>query len=191
VQPADLVRLTDNGQKKVKFRAGEIVYSGDKASAMVYVMCGQEAMARSAILAEQKTDGDYSTAASSGYYSKAASSGDSSTAASSGDYSTAASSGYYSKAASSGYSSTAASSGDYSKAASSGDYSTAEQKGISGIAAAIGANVRGKAGENGLLILTWWDDSAKRFRACVGDVGIAGIEADTWYEVKDGKLVKS
>ena len=49
-----------------KFRAGEIVYSGDKASAMVYVLCGNEAMARTQILAEKKSQGYYSTAASSG-----------------------------------------------------------------------------------------------------------------------------
>jgi hypothetical protein len=50
--------------------------------------------------------------------------------------------------------------------------------------------VRGKAGENGLIVLTWWDAAAKRFHACVGEVGIDGIESDTWYEVKDGKLSK-
>ena len=147
VQPQDLVRLTDNGDTKVKFRRGEIVYCGDLAGAMTYVMCGKNAMERAAILAS----GNFV----SGNYSRATSSG------------------------------------DYSLATSSGNSSRAEQKGTSGIAAAIGSNVRGKAGENGLLILTWWDAPAKRFRACVGEVGIDGIEADTWYVVKDGKLVKS
>jgi hypothetical protein len=289
VQPGDLVRLTDNGQNKVKFRTGEIVYSGDKAGAMVYVMCGQEAMARAAIFAEKKSGdysrsaisgdysrsaisgdysrsaisgdysrsaisgnysssassgnysssassgnysssaisgyysssaisgylsssascGDYSSSASSGEYSRSASSGNSSRSASSGNYSSSASSGYYSSSASSGdysrsascgdYSSSAscgdysssASSGEYSSSASCGNYSSSEQVGKCGIAAAIGDNARGKAGENGLLILTWWDDSDKRYRACVGEVGIDGIEADTWYEVKGGKLSKA
>jgi hypothetical protein len=172
VQPQDVVRLTDNGQTKIKFRQGEIVYSGNKAAAISYVMCGKEAMERSALGAKGKavTNGDCSTAASSGYYSKAASSGYSSTAASSGDSS---------KAASSGYS---------SKAASSGDRSTADQEGKSGIATAIGTNVRAKAGENGLIILTWWDDKAERYHACVGEVGTGGIEAGVLYEVVDGKL---
>jgi hypothetical protein len=173
VQPQDLVRLTDDGNTKVKFRRGEIVYCGDLAGAMTYVMCGKTAMKRAAILASGNfSSGYYSRATSSGYYSRATSSGDYTRATTSGDYSLATSSG------------------DYSLATSSGDYSKAEQKGASGIAAAIGHNVRGKAGENGLLILTWWDEPAKRFRACVGEVGIGGIEADTWYEVKNAKLSK-
>ena len=183
VQPQDLVRLTDNGDTKVKFRRGEIVYCGDLAGAMTYVMCGKNAMERAAILASGNfVSGNSSRATSSGYYSLATSSGNSSLATSSGNYSLATSSGD---------SSLATSSGNSSLATSSGNSSRAEQKGTSGIAAAIGSNVRGKAGENGLLILTWWDAPAKRFRACVGEVGIDGIEADTWYVVKDGKLVKS
>lgn len=83
---------------------------------------------------------------------------------------------------SSGYYSTAASSGYGSKAASSGGYA--------GIAASIGNRGTVRAGENGLLICTYWDDDAKRYRACVGEVGIDGIEADTDYRVEDGKLVK-
>ena len=169
VQPEDFIRLSDGENIKIKMRRGEVVYCGNKAEALARVMCGKEAMERAQL---------------------AASSGDSSKAASSGNYSTSASSGDSSKAASSGNYSTAASSGDSSTAASSGSYSTAEQKGSSGISAAIGANVRAKAGENGLLILTWWDGQAKRFRACVGEVGIDGIEADAWYKVENGKLVK-
>ena len=178
VQPGDFVRLTDGGNVKVKLHRGEVVYCGNKAEALARVMCGKEALEKAQFEAQNYS----STAASSGYSSTAASSGNSSTAASSGNSSTAASSGNYSKAASSGDSSTAASSGYYSKA---------EQKGKSGIATAIGDQVQGKAGENGLLILTWWDEPAKRSHACVGEVGIDGIEADTWYKVVDGKLVKA
>jgi len=214
VQPDDFIRLSDGGDIKIKMRRGEVVYCGNKAEALARVMCGKEAMERAKLDA---SSGDASTAASSGYASTAASSGHTSTAASSGHASKAASSGDASTAASSGHASKAASSGDYSKAASSGDYSTAassgdystaassgyastaassgyyskaEQKGSSGIAAAIGDNVRAKAGENGLLILTWWDVPAKRFRACVGEAGIDGIEADAWYKVENGKIVK-
>jgi hypothetical protein len=143
------------------------------------------------------SSGDYSTAASSGHSSTAASSGHSSTAASSGDSSKAASSGHYSKAASSGHSSTAASSGDSSKAASSGysskavtsgHSSTAASSGHSGIAATIGHNGHAKAGPNGLVIVTYWVEAERRYRACVGNVGEGGILPDTWYCVVDGKL---
>ena len=119
----------------------------------------------------------------------AASSGDGSTAASSGHNSKAASSGHNSKAASSGHVSTAASSGDYSTAASSGDYSTAASSGASGIAATIGNGGRAKAGENGLIVVTYWVEAEKRYRACVGNVGEGGILADVWYKVVNGALV--
>ena len=85
---------------------------------------------------------------------------------------------------------TAASSGDHSTAASSGDHSTAASSGNAGIAAAIGNLGLVHAGPNGLLIACWWDNAANRYRACVGEVGIDGIEADTDYRVVDGKLEK-
>ena len=73
------------------------------------------------------------------------------------------------------------SSGNGSKAASSGD---------GGIAAAIGNNGIVRAGPDGLLIACWWDLAAKRYHACIGEVGVGGIEADTDYRVVDGRLAK-
>ena len=218
VDAADLVPSC--GGDKDRFRAGTVIYCGAEVGAVARVMCCPENFERIQSLAKGKSSssGDYSTAASSGYNSKAASSGDYSTAASSGDYSmaassgdyskaassgygsTAASSGYYSKAASSGYNSKAASSGDYSKAAisgdysmaaSSGDYSKAASSGYCGIAASIGHNGTVRAGKNGLLIACWWDDAAKRYHACTGEVGVDGIKADTDYRVVDGKLAEA
>ena len=180
VDPADGLVINP---AKCRFRRGEVIYCGDMSGAATRILCSPEAMARAFAEAKEsdKAEGHYSTAASSGY---------SSTAASSGDYSTAASSGCYSTAASSGYSSKAASSGDYSTAASSGYSSKAASSGKAGVAAAIGKETQAKAGENGLLIVTWWDANAKRHRACVGEVGIDGIKADTWYRVTDGKLAE-
>ncbi len=198
-------------EQKVKFPRGEVVFVGGMAEATTRILCSPEEFERIKKLSYEKSiadgyystaassgdystaasSGDYSTAASSGnssraassgYYSTAASSGDYSRAASSGDYSTAASSGYYSTAASSGYSSTAASSGNYSKAASSGK---------SGIAASVGHGGWAMAGQNGLVIVCYWDEKNNRFRACVGNVGEDGIKADTKYIVENGKLVET
>jgi hypothetical protein len=144
------------------------------------------------------SSGNSSKAASSGNYSKAASSGNYSTAASSGNYSTAASSGNSSKAASSGDSSTAASSGNYSTAASSGNYSTAASSGNSSKAEAIGKDTcaavagcggRVRVGERGAFAIAYWTD-ADGYRFLAGKVGEGGVEANAWYEVQDGKLVK-
>ena len=62
--------------------------------------------------------------------------------------------------------------------------------GDSGIAASMGSNGQAKAGPNGLVIVCWWDDANKRYHACVGEVGIDGVKADTWYCVRDGKLAE-
>jgi hypothetical protein len=40
------------------------------------------------------------------------------------------------------------------------------------------------------VIVTYWVEAEKRYRACVGNVGEGGIKADTWYEVKGGKLAE-
>ena len=191
VVEVDAANVVNIDGMKAKFPRGNVLFSGSRVEATIRVLCGSEAMDRAKIDAEAwgEKSGDSSTAASSG---------DSSTAASSGDYSKAASSGDYSKAASSGYSSTAASSGDYSKAASSGYSSTAASSGnsstaacdgASGIAATIGTGGMAKAGANGLVIVTYWVEAEKRYRACVGNVGEDGILADTWYRVEGGKLV--
>ena len=170
-------------EQKVKFPRGNVVFSGSRVEATIRVLCTSEAMRHASKEAEKwgEKSGDSSTAASSGYFS---------TAASSGDYSKAASSGNYSKAASSGNYSTAASSGDSSTAASSGYFSKAASDGKSCIAASIGNNGQAKSGENGLIIITYWVESEKRYRAVVGNVGEDGVEADTWYCVKNDRLSK-
>ena len=96
-----------------------------------------------------------------------------------GDGKSAASSGNSSKAASSGNSSTAASSGDCSKAASSG-YKT--------IAMVAGFNGMAKAGPDGCIALAFYD--GERPRIVIGYVG-EGIDADTYYRVEKGLLVKA
>ncbi len=78
-----------------------------------------------------------------------------------------------------GYGSTAASSGDGSTAASSGYGTVAFVAGIDGSA---------KAGDNGCIALCYYD--GKRNRVLVGYVGEDGIEADTFYVARGGKLVK-
>jgi hypothetical protein len=163
---------------KVKFPECEVIYTGNMAVAITMVANNWNSKLQIE-LKKLILDGKVSKEIASGYSSKAASSGDSSTAASSGNYSTAASSGY---------SSTAASSGVYSKAASSGDSSTAEAKGKQTVAMVAGLNGRARAGINGAFALPWLDGD--QVRIAVGIVG-ENAEADVWYKVEDGVLVKA
>lgn len=76
------------------------------------------------------------------------------------------------------------------KSKASGNGSTAASSGAGGIAASLGDQGTVRAGPNGLIICTWWDADAERYYACVGEVGVDGIEADTDYVVRDGKLAR-
>ena len=106
----------------------------------------------------------------------------------SGDSSKAASSGNYSNAASSGYSSKAASSGNYSNAASSGNSCSCEATGGNNVVAIAGTG-RVRVGLRGAFAVAYYTDS-DGWRFLTGKVGEDGIEADTWYIAKDGKLTK-
>ena len=81
-------------------------------------------------------------------------------------------------------------SGNYGRASASGNYGSASASGTSGIAAALCNQGTVRAGKNGLLIACWWDSGTERYHACTGEVGVDGIEADTDYCVKNGKLTK-
>jgi hypothetical protein len=153
--------------------------------------------ASSGDLSRSASSGDSSSSASSGYSSSSASSGNwsssassgySSSSASSGNSSSSASSGDLSRSASSGNSSSSASSGNSSSSASSGNSSRSASSGYSTISMVAGLNGRAKAGPNGCLSLCYND--GKRPRVVTGYVGEDGIEADTWYRVKNGKLVE-
>jgi hypothetical protein len=91
VDEADIVKIDS---AKVKFKKGNVIFTGEMGKAVTMVLCHKENFAKTFAEAKEKSEGDYSKAASSGTSSTAASSGNSSAAASSGDYSKAASSGY-------------------------------------------------------------------------------------------------
>ena len=67
----------------------------------------------------------------------------------------------------------------------------ASATGYSGHAAALSFESRARAGQNGLLVLAFWDAQAQRGRVAVGYVGENGIEPNTWYRVKNGQFVKA
>ena len=103
----------------------------------------------------------------------------------------AATTGYEAHAATAGYEAHAATAGDRAHAATAGNRANAATTGKNTIAASLGTGGKAKAGENGVVIVAYWDDKAKRPRIAHGCVGEGGIKADTWYEAKDGQLVEA
>ena len=181
VESADLV--PSSSKTKGRFHAGNVVYCVTEAEAVCKVMCGPENTDRIAALAGKKhsASGDYGRASASGDYGRASASGYSGRASASGNYGRASASGYSGSASASGYS---------GRASASGNYGSASASGTSGIAAALCNQGTVRAGKNGLLIACWWDSGTERYHACTGEVGVDGIEADTDYCVKNGKLTK-
>ncbi len=146
---------------KVKVPRGEVVYCGDMRGALTRMSIEWRRLAEEADEGSCTT-GDRAHAASQGYRAHAASQGDRAHAASQGDRAHAASQGNWAHAAALG---------PHSIAAGLGPYSTAE------------------AGEDGAIVLSYWDDEAERHRIVVGYVGEDGIEAGVPYRVEGGALV--
>jgi hypothetical protein len=119
-------------------------------------------------------------------------------ASATGNYGHASATGDYGHASATGYPGHASATGDYGHASATGDSGHASATGYSGHASATGysgwavAGYKGKAkaAANGVLTVLWWDEKSRRPRVTVGYVGEEGIEADQWYGVESGKLVK-
>jgi hypothetical protein len=129
------------------------------------------------------TTGDYSAAATTGDYSAAATTGDYSAAATTGNYSAAVTTGNGSAAVTTGYDSAAATTGDYSAAATTGYDSAAATTGKHSIAASLGRNGTAKAGPDGWLVLSAWNDEGDLVLVKSAKVGTEGIEPGKFYRL--------
>jgi hypothetical protein len=171
-------------QGKVKFPRADVVHVGDRLSATSYL---QEQGLKGEIIGATSTSGDLGTSVSgdrgtstSGYRGTSTSGhGGTST---SGDYGTSTSGDYgtstsgYGGTSTSGHGGTSTS-GDYGTS-TSGDYGTSTS----------GYGGKARAGQGGELRIRYYDGI--RYRTAIGYVGENGIEPDTFYCVKEGKLVK-
>ena len=184
VDPSDVIDVESNGGK-VKFKQGEVIFAGEWWKAMKITEEGRVAWINQAAKGQAATSGDSSSAATSGYSSSSATSGDSSSAATSGNSSSAATSGNSSSAATSGYRSSAATSGDSSSAASTGKAS---------VAVCTGSGSRAKAGEYGVIALSWRNDNRGRAEmrcSRVVDGKRGTLKPNVWYRLNSrGRFVQ-
>ena len=121
--------------------------------------------------------------------------GDRSAATNTGNCSAATNTGYRSAATNTGDYSAATNTGDYSAATNTGDCSAASVEGKDSIAIVTGKDSKAKGALGCWIVLTErgkWDGEAypildvKAFKVD----GVA-VEANTWYKLKDGKLIKA
>jgi hypothetical protein len=80
---------------------------------------------------------------------------------------------------------TASATGDRGTASATGYRGTASATGYRGTASATGDRGTASSGPNGILVLAWWDEAAKRRRLTVGYVGEDGILPNRRYKLDD------
>ena len=141
------------------------------------------------------SSGDCAKIGSSGYYAKIGSSGYYAKIGSSGDSAQIGSSGDYAKIGSSGDSAQIGSSGDYAQIGSSGDYAKIDCTGEDSVIMCAGNSSIAKAKVGSWITLAEWKWSEEKKRdvpVCVKTEYVDGenINADTWYQLKNGKFVE-
>jgi hypothetical protein len=122
------------------------------------------------------SSGDRAQIGSSGHGAQIGSSGDRAQIGSSGDRAQIGSSGHGAKIGSSGHGAKIGSSGHGAKIGSSGKCS---------VVLAAGVETTARAGEKGVIVLTRWVESEKRYRVSVGYVGEKGIKPNTNYRLNE------
>ena len=139
--------------------------------------------------------GDCSAATNTGDCSAATNTGDRSAATNTGNYSAATNTGNYSAATNTGYRSAATNTGDCSAATNTGDQSAASVEGKDSIAIVTGKDSRAKGALGCWIVLTergeWNGEAYPILDVKAFKVDGVAVEANTWYKLKDGQLIKA
>jgi len=125
---------------------------------------------------------------SSGYSAQIGSSGDSAQIGSSGHYAQIGSSGDSARVGSSGHYAQIGSSGDSAQIGSSGHYARITASGANSVIASAGVNATGNGAIGTWISLAEFDANGKCVGFATGCVGQDGIEPNTAYVAKGGKL---
>jgi hypothetical protein len=190
-------------RKKAKISRGNVVFCGSLGDAVIRMAAlrltieGDYAPASTTgyyapasttgNYAPASTTGYYAPASTTGYYAPASTTGNCAPASTTGYYAPASTTGYYAPASTTGNCAPASTTGNCAPASTTGNCAPASTTGENSIAASLGGNMA-RAGENGIVIIKWWDAEAQRPRVAVGYVGENGISAGTWYRVESGVL---
>ncbi|WP_212005777.1 hypothetical protein [Chitinophaga sp. HK235] len=149
--------------------------------------------------AHASTTGNYADASTTGYSAHASTTGESAHASTTGESAHASTTGNYADASTTGNSADASTTGESAHASTTGEsahasttgesahasttgnYADASTTGESAHAVALGYRCKARCGENGALILSYWDGNRRRH--VIGYAGENGIKANTWYQL--------
>ena len=132
--------------------------------------------------------GDRSSASNTGDRSSASNTGDRSSASNTGYCSSASNTGYCSSASNTGDRSSASNTGYCSSASNTGNYSSASVNGKESVAIVTGRDSKAKGAIGCWLVLTERDEDYHILGMQCFKVDGETIKADTWYQLKDGKV---
>ena len=139
--------------------------------------------------------GDRSAATNTGDCSAATNTGDWSAATNTGDWSAATNTGDRSTATNTGYRSAATNTGDRSAATNTGNCSAASVEGKDSIAIVTGKDSKAKGALGCWIVLTergeWNGEAYPILDVKAFKVDGVAVEANTWYKLKDGQLIKA
>ena len=99
-----------------------------------------------------------------------------------------ATTGNYAHSATTGDYAHSATTGNSAHSATTGNYAHSGTTGASAIACSLGIAGRAKAARGGWLVLAEYDADCKVKSVKTFKTGTKGVKADTWYELKNGKL---
>ena len=137
----------------------------------------------------EKRTGHQSAATNTGHQSAATNTGDWSAATNTGARSAATNTGDWSAATNTGDWSAATNTGARSAATNTGDWSAATVTGKESVACSLGIEGKAKGAKGCWLVLAEWKDG-HRIDVKAAPVDGEAVKADTWYSLKNGKLVE-
>ena len=126
--------------------------------------------------------------------------GDRSASTNTGNYSASTNTGDYSASTNTGYRSASTNTGDYSASTNTGDgsastntgnYSASTVSGKSSIAVAWGKESKAKGAKGCYIVLAEYDEECNLINARMRKVDGKKIKADTFYTLKDGKVIEA
>jgi hypothetical protein len=179
---------------KVKFKKGFVCYAGNCDGAIAYIKSKMPLSILNSVYGSASATGTKGSASATGTKGSASATGTKGSASATGDFGSASATGTKGSASATGTKGSASATGDFGSASATGTKGSASATGDQGSASATGdfgsASATGTKGSAsatgyGTIILSWFDEKAKRYRLVVGYPGENGLKPKTLYTLDE------
>jgi len=176
----------DYGKSTVAGNDGQSTVAGDNGQSTVAGNDGKSTVAGDD--GKSTVAGDYGKSTVAGDNGKSTVAGNCGQSTVAGDYGQSTVAGDYGQSTVAGDNGQSTVAGDYGQSTVAGNCGSASVDGMNGLVAIAGTG-RVRVGPRGAFAVAYYTN-VDGWRFLTGKVGEAGIEADTWYVVLDGRLTK-